>query len=98
MEIPRCTAIGYLENLQNNSFNEIYEIDENKIEMEATEDKPIPEPMTNMQKEKFLAQIKITVPTEEETTYTKLLLRHHDVFSVDKNDLGLASNLNTELT
>jgi hypothetical protein len=31
MEIPRCTAIGYLENLQNNSFQEIYAIDEKKI-------------------------------------------------------------------
>ena len=93
MEIPRCTAIGYLENLQNKSFNEIYAIDEQKIEEDASNDKPIPKPMTDFQKEKFLAQIKITVPAEEERTYTKLLLKHHDVFSVDKSDLGLASNL-----
>jgi hypothetical protein len=49
--------------------------------------------MTNVQKLKFLAQVKITVPAEEQETYTKLLLNHHDVFSVDKGDLGLASNL-----
>jgi hypothetical protein len=49
--------------------------------------------MTDTQKAKFLTQIKITVPAEEEKTYTKLLLKHHDVFSVDKSDLGLASNL-----
>jgi hypothetical protein len=93
MEIPRCTAIGYLENLQNNSFNKIYAVDEQKIEDEAAKDKPIPEPMTNVQKSKFLAQVKITVPAVEQDTYTKLLLKHHDVFSVDKGDLGLASNL-----
>ena len=32
IEIPRCTAIGYIENLQNKSFNEIYAIDEQKLE------------------------------------------------------------------
>jgi hypothetical protein len=93
MEIPRCTAIGYLKNLQNNSFNKIYAVDERKIEDEAANDKPIAEPLTNVQKSKFLAQVKITVPAEEQDTNTKLLLKHHDVFSVDKGDLGLASNL-----
>ncbi len=75
MEIPRCTAIGYPKNLQTNSFNEIYAIDEKKIEDEAAKDKPIPEPMTNVQKAKFLAQVKITVPAEEQETYTNLLLK-----------------------
>ena len=87
MEIPRCTAIGYLENLQHNSYKEIYAIDEKKIEEEAAKDKPIPEPMTNVQKAKFLAQVKITVPAKEQENYTNLLLKHHDVFSVDKGDL-----------
>jgi hypothetical protein len=69
MEIPRCTAIGYLENLQNKSFNEIYAIDEHKIENEVTIDKPIPEPDIHLAK--FLAQVKITVPAEEEKTSVK---------------------------
>jgi hypothetical protein len=34
MEIPRCTAIGFLENLQNNTFNEIQAIDQNQLEKE----------------------------------------------------------------
>jgi hypothetical protein len=79
--------------LQNKSFHEIYSIDEKMIEDDATKDKPIPEPMTEVQKAKFLGQVKITVPAEEEKTYTELLLKHHDVFSVDKSDLRLASNL-----
>ncbi len=40
IEIPRCTAIGYLENLQNKSFNEIYAVDEQKIEDEAAKTNP----------------------------------------------------------
>ncbi len=28
MEIPRCTAIGFLENLANDTFNEIFVVDE----------------------------------------------------------------------
>ena len=51
MEIPRCTAIGFIENLQNNTFDEIYVVDEQKIEEEASKDKPIPKPMSNEQKE-----------------------------------------------
>jgi hypothetical protein len=71
MEIPRCTAIGYLKNLKNNTFNEMYAVDEQKIEDETAKDKPIPEPMTNQQKLNFLAQVRITVPAEEQETYTK---------------------------
>jgi hypothetical protein len=34
MEIPRCTAVGFLQNMQNSTFNEIYVIDEkNEKEM-----------------------------------------------------------------
>jgi hypothetical protein len=35
IEIPRCTAIGYLENLQNKSSNEIFAIDEQKIKKQG---------------------------------------------------------------
>jgi hypothetical protein len=42
MEIPRCKAIGFVENLQNNTFKEIYVVDENKLEKGVSQDKPIP--------------------------------------------------------
>ena len=93
MEIPRCTAIGFLENLQNDTFNEIYVLDEKKMEEEASKDVPIPNPMNNKQKEEFLSKVKINVPAEERETYQDILLNHHDVFSLDKGDIGLASNL-----
>jgi hypothetical protein len=68
MEIPRCTAIGFLVNLQNNTFKEIYVLDEKKMEEEASKDKPIPTPMLTEDKHFFLEKIKINVPAEERGT------------------------------
>jgi hypothetical protein len=45
MEIPRFTAVGFLENLQNHTFKEIFAVDEKKIEEEVSMNKPIPRPM-----------------------------------------------------
>ena len=39
MEIPRCTAIGFLENLQNGTFKEIHASDQNQLEKEVSQDK-----------------------------------------------------------
>jgi hypothetical protein len=93
VEIPRCTAIGFLENLQNDTFKQIQAIDHNQLEKEMAKDKPAPAPMSKEDKGKFLDKIRINVPAEERDTYIKLLVKHHDVFSQDKNDIGLATNL-----
>jgi hypothetical protein len=93
IEIPRCTAIGFLENLQNETFKQIQAIDQNQLEKETSKDKSAPAPMSNKDKTKFLDKIKINVPAEERDTYIKLLLKHQDVFSHDKNYIGLATNL-----
>jgi hypothetical protein len=57
MEIPRFTAIGFLENLQNDTFKDIYDVDENKVEKEVSQDKHTPTPMSNDDKIKFLEKI-----------------------------------------
>jgi hypothetical protein len=49
--------------------------------------------MSNKDKEIFLEKIKINFPAEEHGTYEKILLKHHDNFSLDKDDLGLDTNL-----
>jgi hypothetical protein len=49
--------------------------------------------MSNEDKGKFLDKIKINIPPEERETYIKFLVKHHEVFSLDKNDIGLATNL-----
>jgi hypothetical protein len=69
MKIPRCTAIGFLGNLQNNTFKEMYGVDEKKMEEEVPMNKPIPRPMSNKYKENILGIVKINVPSEERGTY-----------------------------
>jgi hypothetical protein len=69
MEIPRCTAIGFLENLQIDTFNENNVADEKKMEEEVSMDKPIPNAMTNDEKENFLEKVKISVRAKEHETY-----------------------------
>jgi hypothetical protein len=93
MQIPRCKAIGFLENLQNNTFNEIQVIDQNQLEKEVSKNKPTPVPMSNEDKQFFLEKTNINVPAEEGETYIKLLVKNHNVFSLDKHNIGLSTNL-----
>ena len=65
MEIPRCTAIGFLENLRNSTFNEIHQINEEEIEEKLSKNKPIPKPLPSANRGEFLKEAKITVPDEE---------------------------------
>jgi hypothetical protein len=69
IEIPRWTAIGFLENLQNETFKQIQAIDQNQLEKEISKDKPAPAPMSNKDKINFLNKIKSNVPVEEGDTY-----------------------------
>ena len=46
LEIPRCTAIGLMENLKNDTFKKMYVVDAKKME-QVSKDKPIPKPMPN---------------------------------------------------
>ena len=50
MEIPRCTTIGFLENLKNKCFDEMCPVDEVKLEEKLSEDKPLPSPPTEKAK------------------------------------------------
>ena len=92
MEIPRCTAIGFLENLKNKCFEEIYPVDEVKLEEKLSEDKPLPKPLQTKEKINFLAGAKIPVPQDMQQNYEDLIAKHHDVFSTDKNYLGRGTN------
>jgi hypothetical protein len=56
IKIPRCIAIGFLENLQNDTFKEIYVVDEKKREEKVSKDKPIPKLMSIKDKEFLLEQ------------------------------------------
>ena len=65
--------------------------DEWKAKMSQTEFSP-PPPMSQTEREEFLAQARINVPAEEAVKYEDLLCKHYDVFSKSKSDLGSAKN------
>ena len=92
MEIPRCTVIGFIENLTNEEFNEISQIDQEDVKKTVSKDKPVPKAMSKEEKDAFLEKANVKVPDSEKQAYIDLIARHHDVFSTSKNDLGRASN------
>ena len=93
LRLPRCTIVGYIENTKNPDFEELSLIDEDewKAKMSQTEFSP-PPPMSQTEREEFLAQARINVPAEEAVKYEDLLCKHYDVFSKSKSDLGSAKN------
>jgi hypothetical protein len=48
-----------MENLKNDTFNEIYVVNEKKMKEEVSVDKPIPKPMS-CDKKRFCSGVKIT--------------------------------------
>jgi hypothetical protein len=78
MKIPRCTAIGFLENLQNDAFKEIYAVDEKKMEEEVSMAKTIPKTMSNEDKEKFLEIFKHATSLLPTPTYEKNIIKNVD--------------------
>jgi len=55
-------------------------------------DTPLPKPLDPKLKGKFLSNIKLGVPSSEKAKYEELFARNHDVFSHNKEDLGMANN------
>ena len=98
IEIPRDTVVGYIENLQNESFEEISEINEVKSQAQFSRDKPLPKLLPKAKEEEFLSQANMKVPVSEKQAYRDLLAQHHDVFSTDKTDLGCATNFEHTIT
>jgi hypothetical protein len=65
--ILRCSNIGYIENVKNPYFDNISEIKSNELEIKVSQNPqaPKPEPLSQEEKMKFLAQAKIKVHIEE---------------------------------
>ena len=83
IKIPRCTTIGFIENLKNEYSKEISQIDQEAYQEKFSEDLPSPKPLPKEKQEDFLCHANIKVPKEQEQAYRDLLARHHDVFSTD---------------
>jgi hypothetical protein len=80
--------------VKNLYFDEISEINSNEWDIKEKQNPQLLElePLSQEEKEKFIARAKIKVPIEEEYQYEDLLCKCHDVFSKDKQDLGKANN------
>ena len=92
MELPRCTVIGFIENLDNKEFNKISKIDQEDLKQTISKDKPLSKPLPKEERDTFLGKANVKVPDSEKQAYINLIARHHDVFSTSRNDLGRASN------
>jgi hypothetical protein len=66
-DVPRCSNIGYIENVKNPHFDKISEVILNEWELKVSKNTKHqePAPLSQEDKAKFLAQAKINVPIEE---------------------------------
>ena len=88
--LPKGSIIGFLESLRPSSIRQVDQ-DLFIAAIEKVVPAPTP-PITLSDKAEFLKNLQINVPPSERPAYIDLLLRNHDVFSKDKNDLGCATN------
>ena len=93
--MPRCANIGFIENLNDPQFKKISLLEEQNWE-ERTD--LVPTPLTEEEKQEFLSQAVLNMPNEEANLYEELICKHHDVFSKNKSDLGIATVLSTKLS
>jgi hypothetical protein len=98
IEIPRCTTIGFIENLNNEYFNKISPINQESTQQEFSENLSLPKPLSKEKQEEFLAHANIKIPKEQEQAHRVLLAKHHDVFSTDNNDLGWDNHFEHKIT
>ena len=88
--IPRGTSIGQIETIFADGAMHVDEATVAASIARGPTDLP-PPPNPNRVKQ-ILQDLTLTVPQEYKQTYIDLILRNHDIFSVDKNDLGRANN------
>ena len=90
IEILKDAQIGFLEAINPQMVKRL----NNELFVAAIEknDKNFKAPLLPNDKSAFLSDLHLTVPENERQAYLDLLLKNHDVFSKNKNDLGCATN------
>jgi hypothetical protein len=66
IKIPRCTTFGFIENLNNDYFKEIFPINQESAQQKFSEDLPLPKPLSREKQEEFLAHTNIKIQKEQE--------------------------------
>ena len=87
--LEKGSIVGFLEQIN----SPVKQIDENAYVSSLEKFVPkLPPPLTEQQKSDFLKDLNLNVPSSEREAYLDLILKNHDVFSKNKNDLGCATN------
>ncbi len=84
------SVIGFFKNINSQQINQID--DELFVHAVNAVKTKFPQPLSVASQKEFLQKLKLTVPPSELSAYLDLILKNHDVFSKDKNDLGCATN------
>ena len=87
--LERNEGVGSLELVDSKQINLI---DQDRFLKEINSVQKSPPPLTVEQQKEFLKKINLNVPENEKLAYEKLFIENYDIFSKDKNDLGLANN------
>ena len=88
--LPKNSIIGFFEPINSANVQEL----ENDIFINAVNkvSSHFPPQLSVPDQKEFLKKLKLSVPPSELPLYLDLLLKNHDVFSSNKNDLGCATN------
>ena len=88
--IPRGTPIGQMETIFADGAQQI-DVAEVSAAI-AARSPPLPGPPSPARAQQIVQDLTLTVPDQCKQQYLNLLLSNHDIFSIDKNDLGQANN------
>ena len=96
IDIARGDVLGSIECIQGKHIEQV------RIEEIAQAFEKVPNikvgQLSEQRKRDMLNDIVLNVPANERQIYLKLILENHDVFSKDKNDLGLANHYRHSIT
>ena len=90
MVIPRGTQMGQIETIFADGAQQ-----DNEAEVAAaiaSNSATMPGPPLLASAQQILQDVTLTVPDQYKQQYLTLLLKNHDIFSVDTNNLGRANN------
>ena len=85
IEISRNEFLGVFENVTQATISQM---EPEKINAIARNNVTKPVPLNPDKREFILKNANVNVPQQFKDQYIQLLLKHHSVFSIDKNDLG----------
>ena len=88
MKIDKNTSLGIIENIHSNE-DSVGELNVNDLTAQLEEAEPNPQqPITAEKKQYILDNAQLNVPEEFQKRYLELLMKHHEVISSNKYDLG----------